>query len=127
MSDSRKGDFSRFPFDPKQHYSAVLLQQGRVQLDADWNAWSDVLNDRLRRETADLVGAGGGPAGNAGFEVLPGYGLAFDGKDDLVAIGGPDGSTAFSPQGAWTIESWITPRKGGGIVVSKTACTAGSG
>ena len=127
MSDSRKGDFSRFPFDPKKHYSAVLLQQGRVQLDSDWNAWSDVLNDRLRRETADLVGSGGGPAGNAGFQILPGYGLALDGKDDLVVIGGPDGVSAFSPQGPWTIESWITPRKGGGIVVSKTARAAGQG
>jgi hypothetical protein len=24
-------------FNDRQHYSAVLLQQGRVQLDADWN------------------------------------------------------------------------------------------
>ena len=32
-----KGDFSRITFDPKKHYSRVLMQQGRVQLDADWN------------------------------------------------------------------------------------------
>ena len=32
-----KGDFSRETFDRARHYSAVLLQQGRVQLDADWN------------------------------------------------------------------------------------------
>ena len=29
-----KGDFSRITFDPKKHYSRVLMQQGRVQLDA---------------------------------------------------------------------------------------------
>jgi hypothetical protein len=126
MSDSRKGDFSRFPFDPRKHYSAVLMQQGRVQLDADWNAWADILNHRLRAETADLVGPGGGPAGAAGFEVLPGYGLAFDGRDDLVTIGGPRGNPAFSPAGGWTLESWVTPRKGGGIVASKTVLSSGS-
>ncbi len=32
-----KGDFSRQTFSQGKHYSAVLLQQGRVQLDADWN------------------------------------------------------------------------------------------
>ena len=32
-----KGDFSRRTFDPQKHFSRVLMQQGRVQLDADWN------------------------------------------------------------------------------------------
>ena len=32
-----KGDFSRLTFDPKKHYRRVLMQQGRVQVDADWN------------------------------------------------------------------------------------------
>ena len=32
-----KGDFTRDLFDPTKHYSGVLMQQGRVQLDADWN------------------------------------------------------------------------------------------
>ena len=32
-----KGDFTRFSFDPAKHYSGVRMQQGRVQLDADWN------------------------------------------------------------------------------------------
>ena len=32
-----KGDFSRYRFDPAKHYTAVLEQQGRVQLDADAN------------------------------------------------------------------------------------------
>jgi hypothetical protein len=31
------GDYSRVRFDPKKHFSGVLMQQGRVQLDADWN------------------------------------------------------------------------------------------
>jgi len=32
-----KGDFSRNTFRPGSHYSGVLMQQGRVLLDSDWN------------------------------------------------------------------------------------------
>ncbi len=32
-----KADFSRNTFDPGKHYSRVLEQQGRVQVDADFN------------------------------------------------------------------------------------------
>lgn len=31
-----KGDSTRFTFDPKKHYSSVMMQQGRIQLDSDW-------------------------------------------------------------------------------------------
>ena len=30
-----KGDFTRDTFDPAKHFSRVLMQQGRVTLDAD--------------------------------------------------------------------------------------------
>ena len=32
-----QGDFTRDTFDVRHHYTRVLMQQGRVQLDADWN------------------------------------------------------------------------------------------
>ena len=32
-----KGDFTRFTHDSTKHYTGVLKQQGRVDLDADWN------------------------------------------------------------------------------------------
>ena len=32
-------DCSRFTFDPWKDYFGVVMQQGRVQLDADWNEW----------------------------------------------------------------------------------------
>jgi hypothetical protein len=32
-----KGDFTRNTFVPSKSFSRVLMQQGRVQLDADWN------------------------------------------------------------------------------------------
>ena len=36
------GDFTRTTFDPTHHYSGVRMQQGRVQLDADWNEQLDI-------------------------------------------------------------------------------------
>ena len=32
-------DTSRFTFDPRKDYAGVVMEQGRVQTDADWNEW----------------------------------------------------------------------------------------
>ena len=63
------GDFSRVTFRPGKHYSAVLAQQGRVQLDADANEQAAIELHRLRTLAADLVGRHGGPATDAGFRI----------------------------------------------------------
>jgi hypothetical protein len=64
------GDFSRLTFDPAKHYSAVLIQQGRVNLDADSLEQAAIVLHQLRTTTADLIGPHGGPAGD-GFLVTP--------------------------------------------------------
>ncbi|HJV48148.1 MAG TPA: DUF6519 domain-containing protein [Geothrix sp.] len=64
-----KGDFSRLTFDPTEHYTRVLLQQGRVSLDADFNEQAAILLHRLQVMTADLVGDGAGPSNNLGFAL----------------------------------------------------------
>jgi hypothetical protein len=76
------GDFSRSTFKPEKRYSGVRQQQGRVQLDADWNEQVDI--DRHLRETgrADLIGAGGVPRAGNGFKV----GLSGDASD--LTLGG---------------------------------------
>jgi hypothetical protein len=56
-----KGDFSRITFDPARHFSRVLMQQGRVQLDADFNEQAAILLDCLRKMMADLIGPYGRP------------------------------------------------------------------
>jgi hypothetical protein len=56
-----KGDFSRNTFDPRKRYSRVLMQQGRVQLDADWNEQGAIFTHYLRALAADLIGPHGGP------------------------------------------------------------------
>ena len=70
-----KGDFSRLTFQPRQHYARVLQQQGRPQLDADWNEQVAILLHRLEMMTGDLIGdAGsrsGAPVDAAGFEIGP--------------------------------------------------------
>ncbi len=66
-----KGDFSRYPFKPEKHYSSVLMQQGRVQLDADWNEQQAIQQYRLESETVDLVGRTGTPKERPGFQITP--------------------------------------------------------
>lgn len=55
------GDHTRFTFDPLKRYSGVLMQQGRVQLDADWNEEIDILKRRVRTTTLDVLGPLGVP------------------------------------------------------------------
>ena len=40
------GDYTRFTFDPKKHYAGVLKQQGRVDLDADWNELVEIMRSK---------------------------------------------------------------------------------
>jgi len=50
------GDYSRKTFKPHHNYSGVLMQQGRVQLDADWNEQVAIGLRRQRAETVDTIG-----------------------------------------------------------------------
>ncbi|MCD5341572.1 DUF6519 domain-containing protein [Arthrobacter sp. AK04] len=65
-----KGDFTRETFDRRRHYTRVLMQQGRVQLDADWNEQTAIAHHYLRTLAADLIGGHGGPATACGFAVI---------------------------------------------------------
>lgn len=50
------GDYTRFTHRPAQGYNSVLMQQGRVQLDSDWNEQADILQRRLRVQALDTFG-----------------------------------------------------------------------
>ena len=67
-----KGDFTRSTFKPRKHYSGVRMQQGRVQLDADWNEQIDIAAHRTETETIDVIGGCGAPMHNAGFALTNG-------------------------------------------------------
>jgi len=64
-----KGDYTRFTFKPEKHYSAVRRQQGRVDVDADWNEYVDILAHLNRTEVVDVIGHSGVPEDSDGFKV----------------------------------------------------------
>ena len=66
-----KADLTRDTFHPLKHFSRVLMQQGRVQVDADWNEQNAILLHYLRMLGTDLIGAHGGPIAHAGFALTP--------------------------------------------------------
>src|SRR5579885_1177324 len=82
-----KGDFSRRTFNPRKHYSGVLMQQGRVQTDADWNEQLEIQHHRAEVEARDLVGACGVPKEGGGFAVQP-LNSASAGVNDLSVSAG---------------------------------------
>ncbi len=63
------GDFSRWTFDPRAGYRSVLLQQGRVLLDADWNEQGQITARHDEVRTFDAVGQAGGPVSGAAFAI----------------------------------------------------------
>ncbi len=77
-----KADLTRNTFDPFKHFTQVLMQQGRVQLDADWNEQAAILLRRLQALAADLIGQNGGP--NGSFMISP---FSPPGKDFQIAPG----------------------------------------
>lgn len=78
-----KGDFSRRTFDRKKHYSNVLVQQGRVQVDSDWNEQQTIHQYRHETQTGDAIGRCGAPKPEhgGGFEITP------DGSDLKISGG----------------------------------------
>ena len=55
-------DNSRYTFNPRNDYSGVVMQQGRVQLDSDWNEWLAELVRRIQAGTLDILGRAVYPA-----------------------------------------------------------------
>ena len=106
------GDFSQWRrFDPDENFNGVLHQQGRVQLDTDWNEQTRVVNHWQGRAGRDVIGDSvaavpttspdgfkieGAQVVNAGgtervqLDVRPGHAWA-DGL--LVYLGGNPGTT----------------------------------
>jgi len=65
-----RGDFTRDTFDRAKHFSRVLMQQGRVQLDSDWNEQTDIVLHYLRALARDLIGPYAGPNDRLGFRIV---------------------------------------------------------
>ncbi len=74
-------DISRARFDPAKHYSAVLLQQGRVILDSDVGEQNAILSHYLRTAIGDIVGQAACPA------TAPGFGITTAGTQKQPDLG----------------------------------------
>jgi hypothetical protein len=72
-------DISRSRFDPAKHYSAVLLQQGRVVLDSDAGEQTAIAQYYLRAALTDIIGQAGCPSGN--------FAITANGQDLNVSAG----------------------------------------
>ena len=82
-----KGDFTRSTFNAKKHYTSVRMQQGRLQLDADWNEQVDIQAHLNQVQIRDLIGLSGVPKnennernftitpvpGAGDFKIAPGH------------------------------------------------------
>ncbi|RFM26945.1 DUF6519 domain-containing protein [Deminuibacter soli] len=77
------GDYSRKTFNRHKHYSGVLMQQGRVLLDADWNEQLAIQQHRTIIETKDVIGVSGVPKKTDGFKIT----VLTDASDLLIAPG----------------------------------------
>jgi hypothetical protein len=68
-----KADISRQTFDSNKRYSGVVMQQGRVQLDAEWNEQQEIHQHRTQTGTGEVIGPSGAPIGEdgraPGFEI----------------------------------------------------------
>lgn len=66
-----KGDFTRDSFQSEKHFTRVLILQGRVHIEADWNEQVSILWEYWRNFARDLIGPHAGPEGRCGFGILP--------------------------------------------------------
>ena len=66
-----KADYTRFTFRPRKRFTSVRLQQGRVQLDSDWNELEEITEHLERTESRDVIGIRGAPENGGGFAVEP--------------------------------------------------------
>lgn len=80
-----KGDFTRSTFRPEKHYTSVRLQQGRVQLDADWNEQVDIQRYQQQVLQAAFLGSAGAPKVGGGFAITT---TTTNGSPDLAISAG---------------------------------------
>ena len=64
------GDVTRSTYARLKHYRSVLMQQGRVQTDADWNEEFAILSHREQAEVVDAFGQAAAPWYDSGFHIV---------------------------------------------------------
>lgn len=97
-----KTQISRSSFRPRQHYSGVQLQQGRMIVDADWNEQSEILDQRLVGALGDLLVSGAPKKGGLSLKVDGPQLLALPGRlyveGVAAALDGPTAGVSLTAQ-----------------------------
>jgi hypothetical protein len=112
------GDFSRWTFRPSARYTRVLMQQGRLQVDSDWNEQAAIQDARLAALAADVIGPAGGPRGQA-MHLQQRHALEFDGKAGYAYVR-ESGAFDFDERHPFAIGCAVRPEREGGPLLSRT-------
>ena len=100
-----KADITRNTFDPGKQFTRVLMQQGRVQLDSDWNEQVAILLHYMQTLARDIIGPHGGPNGDPNGDPNDRLGFEIGLDDNGEPTIGPgryyvDGILCENPAGA---------------------------
>jgi hypothetical protein len=134
-----KGDFTKSTFNKKKHYRKVNMQQGRVQLDADWNEQLAIDAHHERTSLKDIIGITGTPTEAEtgycdGFKITPpdsastnNYnisrgryyvdGILCENEEDKLPAGQQPDRPALLPSGKAGFESFLPPEPGTGAYI----------
>ena len=107
------GDISAYLFDPRQAYSSVRLQQGRVITDLDWNENERIKADERLRLLAALVCSHGST--NDGFRLL---------GAQPASLGVPTGGNGLAPRATYDVALEPRPLPAGRAPAPMAAATA---
>jgi Family of unknown function (DUF6519) len=90
-------DRARISYDERQQYRSVVMQQGRVTLEADWNESQVISGEETRNEALDFVGPSGTP--DDGYAItFPNADFDFQVGAGTMYVGGVRASLAESVQ-----------------------------
>ncbi len=102
------GDFSQLTFTAEKAYNKVLMQQGRVILDADWNEMQSIHDWKNETMVKDLIGSLAFPKKHPAFSPKLHGGLSFSGDNEFVLIEKEElyfyGEKPFSIEAEITVE-----------------------
>ncbi|HEX6086065.1 MAG TPA: DUF6519 domain-containing protein [Thermoanaerobaculia bacterium] len=102
-------DKARVTFDEARRYRSVVMQQGRVTLEADWNEQAQIDDEELRHDLRDIIGPYGTPdngfaIGVANNNITIGHGTMYVGGLRAFLPERADKTPyPFSPQPDWTL------------------------
>ncbi len=82
-----RGDFSRQTFTRAKHYAGVLLQQGRVAVDADFNEQQSIVRHRTETEAVDVIGGCGTPLDPPAYAEASGFRIEISASQTSITIG----------------------------------------